>query len=132
MFGATTQFKATPKRLFASADRAAYRNFFHASASIRKSAQESIVRSNKPGPVGGPIRTKRGRGGGKARRAVLYRADRQGAVIGFAASRVDQAMEQHEHGGLRGGVYFEARPTMAPALQRNLARFHRDWRGAIG
>jgi len=28
-------------------------------------------------------------------------------------------------------VTYPARPFMQPALQRNLARFHRDWKGAI-
>ena len=131
MFGTQTQFKATPKRVNKAIAKGAYHSFFHAAASIRKAARESIVRSNKPGPPGGPIRTKRGRGGGLAKRAILYKADKEGAVVGFAASRIDQAMEVHEHGRVRGGVRFPKRPTMQLALERNLARFHREWRGAI-
>lgn len=77
------------------------------------------------------MRSKRGRGGGLAKRAVLFSVDEQGAVIGFSASRIDQAMQVHEHGGVRGGVRFPQRPTMAPALERNLARFRSDWKGAI-
>jgi hypothetical protein len=131
MFWMKTQMKATPKLVEKAAEKGAYRTFFHAAASIRKTARESIVRSNKPGPRGGPIHTKRGRGGGLAKRSILYQANKEGAVIGFAASRIDRAMEAHEHGKRRGGVRFPKRPTMQPALQRNLARFHREWRGAI-
>lgn len=131
MFGTQTRITMTPKKVEKAADKAAYRNFFHAAASIRKDARKSIKSSKKKSSPGEPVRTRRGRGGGLARRAVLFRADREGAVVGFAASKIDQAMQVHEHGGVRGGVLFPARPTMAPALQRNLARFHRDWRGAI-
>ena len=131
MFFLQTKLDATPKRVDAAVDKAAYRSFFHAAGSIRKSARTSIE-SGKPGPPGGPIRTKKGRGGVLAKRSILFSADKQGAVIGFAASRIDQAIQVHEHGGVRGGVRFPARPTMAPALQRNLARFHREWRGIIG
>ena len=131
MFGLKTQIKATPKRLQKATERGAYRTFVHAAASIRKTARGSIVSSDKPGPPGGPVRTKRGRGGGLAKRSILYAADKRGAVIGFAASRIDQAMEAHEHGSRRGGVKFPKRPTMVPALERNLARFHREWRWAI-
>jgi len=133
MFGAQTRMTATPKRVDKAVDKGAYRSFFHAAASIRKAARESIVRSDKPGPPGGPIRTKRGRGGGLAKRpsSILFQVNRDGAVIGPVASKMDQAMEAHEHGKRRGGVLFPRRPTMAPALERNLARFHREWKGAI-
>lgn len=132
MYGMRVQFKALPQRVQKAADKAAYRSFSHAAASIRKDARQSIKRSDTPGPLGGPVRSKRGRGGGLAKRAILYKADQYGAVIGFAASKIDQAMEVHEHGGVRGGVRFPARPTMFPALERNLVRFHREWQGALG
>jgi len=119
------------RRLAKAADKGAYRSFSHAAASIRKDARASIKRSDIPGPPGGPIRSKRGQGGGLAKRAILYKADKEGAVIGFSAGMIDQAMEVHEHGRTRGGVRFPKRPTMLPALERNLARFHREWRGAI-
>ncbi len=131
MFGIQTRITATPKRVDKAVKKGAFSSFSHAAASIRKSARKSIIRSDKPGPPGGPVRSKRGRGGGLAKRAILFNADRDGAVIGFAASRIDQAMEAHEHGKSRGGVEFPKRPTMAPALERNLARFHREWKGAI-
>ena len=136
MFGTQTRIKITPQRVEKAAEKGAYKSFMHAAASIRKEAIKSIRNKSrsgggKPGPVGGPVRTKSGRGGGMARRSLLYSANKDGAVIGFVASRMDQAMEVHEHGGIRGGVQFPERPTMQPALQRNLARFHREWEGAI-
>jgi hypothetical protein len=119
-------------KLEKAAEKGAYRSFLYAARSIRKAARKSIRAHAEPGPPGGPIRTKRGRGGGLARRAILYKADKEGAVIGFSASKIDQAMEVHEHGRRRGKVRFPQRPTMLPALERNLARFHREWKGAIG
>ena len=130
MLGFTAKLTTTPKQVYKATDQAAYRNFFHAAASIRKTARASIRTRKTPRPPGSPVTTRRG--GGYARRAVLYAADAEGAVIGFAASKIDQAMEAHEHGRERGGVRFPRRPTMQPALEQNLARFHREWRGAIG
>ena len=122
------------KRIEKAVEKGAYRSFSHAAGSIRKAARASIVRSNKPGPPGGPVRSKRGRGGGLAKHkgTILYVANKEGAVIGFVASKIGQAMEAHEHGKERGGVRFPKRPTMLPALERNLARFHREWKGALG
>ncbi len=147
MVGVKTKLTPTPQRLETATKKAAFNSFFHGAASIRISAQESIVQSNTPGPPGGPIRSKlsnkrrrkskskrkrkRQSKPGLAIRSILFRADRDGAVIGFAASKIGQAMEAHEHGKSRGGVKFPQRPTIQPALERSLARFHREWRGAI-
>ncbi len=133
MFGVQVKLTTTPKRVDKAVDKGAYDSFFHAAASIRKSARKSIKRSNEPGPPGGPIRSKRGKGGGLAKRpgSMLFHASKDGAAIGFMASKMDQAIETHEHGKSRGGVKFPKRPTMAPALERNLARFHHEWKGAI-
>lgn len=130
MIGARTKIQVNPKPVEDAVQKAAYRSFGHAAASIRKDARASIKRRGKrtgPSRPGEPVRTKRS----FARRAVLYHADKEGAVVGFAASKIDQAMEVHEHGGRRGGATFPERPTMQPALKRNLARFHRSWDAAI-
>ena len=119
------------KKVARATEKGAYHSFTHAARSIRVVARDSIVSSSKPGLPGGPVRTKRGRGGGLARRSILYQANKEGAVIGHAASRIDQAMETHEHGTKRGGVRFPKRPTMQLALKKNLARFHREWQWAI-
>jgi hypothetical protein len=132
MIGVRTKIQVDSKPVEDAAQKAAYRSFGHAAASIRKDARASIKpRGKRTGPSlpGEPVRTKRG--GYLARRAILYHADKEGAVVGFAASKIDQAMEVHEHGGTRGGAKFPKRPTMQPALERNLARFHRSWDRAI-
>lgn len=130
--GLDTRSVATgKKKLDRAIAKGTFKSFAHAAASIRKTARASIKTRKKPGPPGGPIRTKSGKGGGLARRSILFHADKIGAVIGFAASKIDQAIEAHEHGKERGGVRFPERPTIHPALQRNLARFHREWKGAI-
>ncbi|KKM98312.1 hypothetical protein LCGC14_1159260 [marine sediment metagenome] len=135
MIGLQTKLTATPKRVDTAVKKGAFNSFSHAAASIRKSARDSIVESDKPGPPGGPIHSKPGPRGGaglaKQKRSLLFHADKDGAVIGFMASTLDQSMETHEHGLTRGGVKFPKRPTMQPALERSLARFHREWEGAI-
>jgi len=136
VFGLEIRVTATPEQLRIAAEQGAYRSFAHAAASIGKEARTSIRgrlkgEGNKPGPPGGPIRTKTGKGGWRAKRSIRFDAHKAGAVIGFIASRMGQSMEAHEHGATRGGVRFPSRPTMYPALERNLARFHKEWEGAI-
>jgi len=131
MFGAQTRMIATPRRVQKAVEKGAYKSFSHAAASIRKTTRASIKSRKRAGPAGGPIRTRSGRGAGLARRAVLFKADKSGAVIGFSHSVVGTAISAHEHGGNYKGTQFPKRPTVAPALERNLARFHREWRGAI-
>ncbi len=131
MFGVQVKLTTTPKRVEKAKDKGAFKSFAHAAASIRKTIIASIKARKKPGPPGGPIRTKSGKGGRLAKRSVLFHADKTGAVIGFSGSKIDQAIEVHEHGKERGGVLFPKRPTAQPALERNLARFHREWKGAI-
>ncbi len=132
---------AGKKKLDKAVDKAAFKSFANAAASIRKAARESILRRKGPSRPGEPIHTrsstKRRKASGKvsglAKRtdAILFDANRRGAVIGFTAHAMGQSMEVHEFGKSRGGVKFPERPTMAPALERNLARFHSEWRGAI-
>ena len=133
MFGVKTKLTATPKRVEKAKDKGAFKSFSHAAATIRTFARRSIKARKKPGPSGEPVRTKTGKGGGLAKRkdALLFHASKEGAEIGFMASVLDQSMETHEHGKVRGGVTFPKRPTIQPALERNLARFRREWQGAI-
>lgn len=135
MIGVRTKIQVDSKPIEDATQKAAFGSFRTAAFAIRKEAQKSIRsrkrKGGKPAPPGGPVRTKRGKGGGLARRSILYHADKEGAIIGFTASKIDQAMEVHEYGGTRDGVKFPKRPTMHPALEKNLARFHRSWDGAI-
>lgn len=143
-----------------AADKAAYKNFRHAAASIRKTAIASIktatvapavvvrskirrnakgrflkgsgkrvVRKGKliPSPPGSPPHTRRG----QLRRAIVFAATNDSAVIGPRYSVVGHAAEAHEFGGRINRNKYPERPTMGPALNRNLARFASDWAGTI-
>jgi hypothetical protein len=148
MFGIRTKMTPDLRKLEKAQDKGAFKSFSHAAGSIRKSAIASIESSNTPGPPGGPIRTrlsnkrrkrrpkgapkrKRRKPPGLAKRAILFQADKHGAVIGFTHSKISAAMSAHEHGKKYKGTLFPKRPTMFPALQRRLARFHHEWKGAI-
>lgn len=138
------------QRIRKRVDAAAYRNFQHAAASIRKTARQSITRgpadkrssakrdrntktritrsrhaASRPGT---PVHTQRGR----AKAAIWYAADKHGARIGPRASVIGDAMEPHEFGGRYKGAEYPERPTMGPALVANLDRFANGWRGSIG
>ncbi len=155
MFGVQVKFIATPKPLAKATDKAAFKNLRHAAFSIRKAAIESMVFAKGPSKPGTPPHAHKGR----VRRSILVAQDDSGeVVIGPSWSRVKAGgrppwlAQMLEHGGTfpvkqkrktRGrrkkgeapqatrSITFPPRPFMQPALQRNLARFHRDWRGAI-
>jgi hypothetical protein len=129
MIGTTTQLQATPQAVDAAVQKAAYKSFANAAASIRKEARASIVRSRKPSAAGSPVHTRRGLA--KRSDSILFHATKEDAIIGFAGHAVDEAMQAHEHGGERFGTQYPARPTMAPALTKNLDRFHREWEHSL-
>lgn len=126
-------------------EKAAYRNFGHAAASIRKDAQASIINApsrkrarrrkgrvvrratHEASPPGKPPYTQRG----QLRRAIVYQADKEGAIIGPRYSVVGIGAEAHEHGGRHRGGDFPQRPFMFPALERNESRFADLWRGSV-
>lgn len=125
-------FKVTVEDLSArvqkAAEQAAFKNFGHAAASIRKTAVESIEKAAGPSEPGRPPHTHRRM---FLRRAIRYAADKEGAVIGPAFSTVGTAGEAHEFGGVYKGGVFPQRPFMGPALMENLPRFASEWRGSI-
>ena len=127
MFGIQVKFRSDADRVTKAADRAAYRNLAHAAASIRKDARLSVERASGPSAPGEPIHTRRG----KARRAIEYEARKDEALVGFNYYKIGDAMRAHEHGGRRGQNVYPERPTMRPALERNIDRFHEDWRASI-
>jgi len=161
MFGVTIKMTATPKRLEKAVDKGAYKSLRHAAFSIRKAAQESMVFAKGPSKPGAPPHAHTGRMRWSilvAQDKVDGRKLKAGEVfIGPAYSRVKVGgrppwlAEMLEHGKTfiahekqsrrgrprkgtsikRWAVIYPARPFMQPALQRNLARFHRDWQGAI-
>lgn len=152
MFGLGWKMKVDTRAIEKAADKGAYKSFSNAAASIRKAAigkinkapvlKKAVRKKNKrtgkrqivqravtkPSAPGTPIHTR----AGQAKRAIVYDADKSGAVIGFRKSIMGLAAEAHEHGGKYKGATYPERPTMGPALEENLTRFAATWQGSIG
>jgi hypothetical protein len=110
-------------------DKAAFRNFRHAAASISKDAKASLATAEGPSAAGSPPHTHKG---AFLRRAIRYAADGDGALIGPMASVVGQAGAAHEFGEDFRGTDYDERPFMGPALERAIPRFAGDWAGSVG
>jgi hypothetical protein len=128
MFGIKFRTVDRTKRVKDAADKAAFRNFGHAAASIRKDAVASIEVSPDPSPPGSPPHTRRR----LLPRALRFDVDNKGAVIGPRASVAGQVGHTHEFGGSYKGEDYPERPYMLPALERALPRFAGQWQGSIG
>lgn len=116
-------------RVQKASDKAAFRNFGHAAAAIRKDAAASIVSDAEPSEPGEPPHTRKRN---FLRRAIRFDANKEGAVIGTMASVIGTAGEAHEKGIVYKGTDFPERPFMFPAMERNIPRFAGEWRGSIG
>jgi len=130
MIAAKTTFTDTSKRVHDAVKKAKYKNFSHAAASIRRDAIKSIRKrkdKKKASPEGTPPFTH----SGQAKRGVFFDVSATDAVIGFKKSVVGLVMATHEEGLVEEGRDYPERPTMGPALERNIERFHRDWRSSI-
>lgn len=133
MMGLATKLDlAKIKTLERLADKGVFRSISHAAAAIRSTARYLITRSKEPSAPGEPIHTRKG----KAKRAdaILFDVDdlADDALIGFSFHAMGESMSAHEHGGSYLGETFPSRPTMAPALEANLARFADEFQGSIG
>src|SRR6185369_9630139 len=95
MFALQVKVEDTTKRVEDAAEKAAFRNFGHAAASIRKDAQSTIEKSESASAPGTPPHTRRG----LLKRAIRFDADRRRAVIGPVASLVGESGAAHEFGG---------------------------------
>lgn len=135
MFGFVAQARILDKsrNVERAAARGNYRNLFHAAASLRKAAARSVEKAPK-GEASAPGEPPHTHRGAFLRRALRYFVDKQKqeALIGFQASKVEDVGAVHEFGEERGGVDFPERPTMLPALAENAARIGDQWRGSIG
>lgn len=129
MFGMSVQIQNRVDRVRRAAKDAARRSFSRTAFLIRQTMVESIERAEGPSPVGEPPHTHRGN---LFRRAIRYKADKEGAVIGTAARIAGDVGAAHEHGGLFRGEYFAKRPFAKPALDANLDLFAGSWSGSIG
>ena len=129
MIGTAVKIEDNTKRVADAADKAAFRNFRHAAATMSKDAKASLVTADGPSPEGQPPHTHQG---AYLRRAIRFDADKESAVIGPMASIVGEAGAAHEFGeNFRGHDYAE-RSYMGPTLERNEERFASAWTGSIG
>ena len=131
MIGMQVKTVDTTKAVTAAMEKAKYKTFRHAAFSIRKDAASTIrQRKNKrlASPAGSPPFQHTP---GFLRKAIWTAADQYGAVIGFRKSVIGMVAATHEHGLIEEGRQYPKRPTMQPALERNLGRFHRDWRSSL-
>lgn len=128
-FQAGGSFETSVRKVFEEAEKAAFRNFQHAAASISKDAKASIKTSADPSDPGEPPHTRRRV---FLRRAIRYAANKDGAIIGPLASVVGLSAEAHEFGGRYKGNEYPERPFMGPALERAIPRFAGSWQGSIG
>lgn len=123
----TTEFKPAPVEK--AVEKAAFRNFGHAAASISKDVKSTLEKAAGPSAPGTPPHTHKG---AFLRRAVRFAADKEGAVIGPQESIVGQAGAAHEFGGEFRGADYPERPFMQPALERALPRLAEGWSGSVG
>lgn len=145
MFGVHVQIQNNMQAVAREAEKANFRNFGHAAAGIRKDAIASIEkaplapsqggkrrkgrrRPTVPSQPGTPPHTRRN----QIKRAILYSATKEGAVIGTAYSKFGLGGQPHEHGGGYKGQQYPERPFMFPALERQAPRLGALWRGSIG
>lgn len=145
MFTLSVQVADNTRAVEQAAERAAYRNFGHAAASIRKHAQASIKpaskvqgrskrgqftakKSYKASPPGTPPYT---RGRQRLKKGILYKADRFGAIIGPSRRIAGESGFPHEFGASYKGQKFKSRPFMGPALMANVTRFAGSWRNSV-
>lgn len=122
-----TEFNAAPVEK--AVEKATFRNFSHAAASISKDVKSTLEKAAGPSAPGTPPHTHKGQ---FLRRAIRYAADKEGAVIGPMASIVGQAGAAHEFGGEFRGADYPERPFMEPALERALPRLAEGWSGSVG
>ena len=153
MIAAQTRFEKRLERLEKAAERAKQGSLSSAAFLVRDAAIQSIKiskrvrgyfwKTNKkgervratyyePAPPGQPIIGHR-KGKGFFRRGIKYAVDRQAqdAVVGFSHDIFAETMSIHEHGLPLDGKPYDKRPTMQPALERNVDKFHRDWKASI-
>jgi hypothetical protein len=128
MFTTKVKIEDRTKAVKAASDKAAFRNFGHAAASIRKDVAASIEVSPDPAPPGQPPHTRKR----LLPRSLRFAYDKEGAVIGPTASMAGQAGAVQELGGRYKGQEFPERPYMLPGLERNIPRFAGSWQGSIG
>ena len=156
MFGVKIKMIPMPRNVAHATKKGTYKTLRHAAFSIGKSARESMIEAKGPSRPGTPPHVHTGR----LRKSILAAVDDDtsetvigpsylmvkrggrpawlGKMLEFGGTFTRQRKRKKRGRPKKGEapqptytVTYPARPFMAPALQRNLARFHRDWKGAI-
>lgn len=129
MFELKVKTEDTTKNVADASQKAAFKNFGHAAASIAKDVKSTLEKADGPSQPGSPPHTHKGT---YLRRAVRFAADAEGAVIGPMASVVGEAGAAHEFGEVFHETDYPERPYMGPGLERGAPRFAQEWAGSIG
>lgn len=131
MIGLKVQVEDSTKRVETAIEKAAFKNFRHAAASMSRDMKASLEKApqGEPSEPGEPPHTHKGV---FLRRAVRWDADEDGAVIGPMASVVGEVGAVHEFGEEYKGTDYPERPFAEPALERGIPRFAGSWSGSIG
>lgn len=117
-------------RIMAAEGKAEARALYPAAYHIRKTAIELIeVHSGAPAPIGHPVHSR----AGLAKIATWYAVDKKAglAVIGPRHSVLGGVMGAHEFGEWWRGYHYAPRPTMGPALRKNLSRIPTGFAGQV-
>ena len=123
-------FEWKAQRLILEEGKAEARMLAPAAYAIRKTALELIeIHGGDPAPVGHPVHSRIG----TARISVLYDVDKASstAVIGPRHSILGASLSAHEFGLWWMGYHYPKRPTMGPALKKNLNKLPAGFAGAI-
>ena len=131
MFGWSSKFENKGKAVEKATEKATFKNMQHAIASMRKDAAGTIKR-RKDKSVSSPAGTPPFTHVGFARQALRFFVGRVDAIMGFTFSKFGTIGATHEEGLEEEGRDYPERPTVVPALERGVVRFHQDWRSSIG
>jgi hypothetical protein len=118
-------------RVVEAAQKAGFKNYAHAGASIRKSARGRIHKDTKPSEPGEPPHTA-GRGGHNLPGSIVFDFTAEDVEVGPRFSIVGEAGAAHELGGEFHDQQFDERPYMLPSLLENIPRFAESWQASIG
>ncbi|WP_425618032.1 hypothetical protein NA78x_001725 [Anatilimnocola sp. NA78] len=139
MIGLAVNYANQVEREAKAARRATYRLINKAAFETRKTAIDSIEPGEGPSEPGTPPHThtqkltKRGKvRKGRLPKAILYKSEREEAVVGPAHSLIGTVGAAHEFGGEYKDQDYPERPFMGPALISNLEAFGNSFAGSIG
>ena len=127
-------FKDETDNVRKAVKKANFENFGHAGASVRKAAQQSLIRvanKRKASAPGSPPHTHKGV---FLKRSIRFAKlpEGKGVIVGPMASMVGDVGAVHEFGERRETASYPLRPFMRPALESQLSRMPRHWRGTVG